>query len=70
MSKITIELPATLRADLDFLKQIITNDKDELVKTDSELIENLIAWFVSMVEEAEEAHDHEHDEDWNCLHTH
>ncbi len=70
MSKITIELPATLRADLDFLKQIITNDKDELVKTDSELIENLIAWFISMVEEAEETHDHEHDEDWNCLHNH
>lgn len=75
MEDINVKLSWKYRADLDFLKQVVTNKNNEAVKDDSELVEILIAWFTSMLEEEANNNENDDEEEANndacgCWHSH
>lgn len=74
MANIKIEVSEEFRDSMDFLKQVIGNKDGEPVKDDNELVEIMIAGFMSMIEQemGTEAGHHHHAE-WDecgCGHDH
>ncbi|MDD2871089.1 MAG: hypothetical protein PHS49_03790 [Candidatus Gracilibacteria bacterium] len=61
MTHIKVEIDKKYREALDVLKQVIPDEKGELVESDSQIVEILIDSFMAFIQEqaAHHAHDHE-----------
>lgn len=73
MGKIQIEISDEFEDSIDFLKQVVGNKSGEPVKDNGELVEIMLAGFVSMIQEemADQSHHHHHGEDGcGCGHDH
>lgn len=69
MDTIKVEISSEYRETMDFLKQVLAGKDGEPVKEDNELVEIMITWFMSMIEQEMWAeHQHVHGE--NCNHNH
>lgn len=62
---IKIEVADKYREELDLLKQVIPNIKNEEITSDNEMVEVLIDSFIGFIKEQAE-HDHKHNEDGGC----
>ncbi len=69
MDTIKIEISSEYRETMDFLKQVLAGKNGEIIKEDNELVEIMITWFMSMIEQ-EMWWEDEHVHDENCHHNH
>lgn len=75
MENIKIEVSKEYRETMDFLKQVLAWKDWEAVKSDNELVEIMITWFMSMIQQEmwwgeHWWHNHEGWDSCGCGHSH